>query len=835
MSEKPTYDELKMRIKELERQSVESKRVEKVLQYRLQLDKLITSISSKFINLPTHEIDNGIYEALKAIGEFTNMQRSYIFRFNDDSKTMDNTHEWCAKGVEPQIQRLKKVPLTLSSWLINQIKSAKAVHVPRVDQLPPEAESLRRENEFQGVKSLILVPTEYTGTVIGFLGLDSVKEQRSWPPDAVVLLRMMGEIFANAIERKRAEEALLQSEEKYRTIIEAIEEGFWEVDLAGSFTFANPSICRFLEYSYSELMGMNYREYVDSEVAERIYKVFNAIYKTGKSGRLEDYEMIAKTGKRKVFELSASLMRDSSGQPIGFRGVSRDVTERKFAERALIESEERYRTAMEANPDPVAVFDLEGRVIYFNPAFEEVFGWILDEQQGKKIKDFIPEENLAESKEMEKRVLAGEVFFGIETQRYTKKGELIPVSISGAVYKDVNGDPMGSVITIRDIREKKRVEEHILNAHKLESLGTLAGGIAHDFNNLLMAIQGNVSLALFDMDPGNPHYQLLKNIKKSVKSGSRLTSQLLGYARGGKYKVKIFDLNQLIKGVSEAFGRTMRKVAIDYDLAKDLHSIEADEGQIEQVLLNILVNAGQAMPDGGELFLKTKNVRHEDMKSKLYNLKSGTYVQLIVADTGTGIDKNTMAHIFEPFFTTKDVGLGTGLGLASAYGIITGHGGYIDVDSELGRGTTFKIYLPAVEKMPSAVLTDTEEFTFPGMETVLLVDDDNMVLETGIKMLERLGYSVLAAKDGVEAVNIYKEKSDIVDLVILDLIMPKMGGGEVFDRIKLINSKARIIISSGYSVNGQAKEILKRGCDGFIQKPFSINALSSKIREILEI
>jgi PAS domain S-box-containing protein len=708
MSEKPTYEELKERVQTLEKEFLESARVEAELQYRLKFEKLIMSFSTEFINLPILEVDRGINEALRAIGEFTNMDRSYIFRFNDDGNTMDNTHEWCAEGVEPQIKRLKKIPLDLSSWLIDQIKSAEVVHIPRVDQLPPEAESLRRENELQGVKSLTLVPTEYAGSVIGFMGLDSRKEQKSWSPDVVARLRIVGEILANAIERKNAEEALL-------------------------------------------------------------------------------------------------------------------------------ESEERYRTAMEANPDPVAVFDMKGRVIYFNPAFEEVFGWLLKEEQGKKIKNFIPEENLAESIEMEKRVFAGEVFFGIETQRYTKKGDLIPVSISGAVHRNVNGDPMGSIIAIRDIREKKRMEEHILNAHKLQSLGTLAGGIAHDFNNLLMAIQGNVSLILFDMKPENPHYQLLKNIKKSVKSGSRLTSQLLGYARGGKYRVKIFDLNQLITGVSEAFGRTMREVAIDHDLAKDLLNIEADEGQIEQDILNIFVNAGQAMPGGGELFIKTKNVSNLDMKSNLYKPKAGKYVQLIVADTGTGIDKETMAHIFEPFFTTKEVGLGTGLGLASAYGIVSGHGGYIDVDSELGRGTTFKIYLPAVEKMASTSLADTGEFTLPGMETVLLVDDDNMVLETGIKMLERLGYSVLSAKNGMEAVNIYKEKSDIIDLVILDLIMPRMGGSQVFDRIKLINSNARVIISSGYSVSGQAKEILNRGCDGFIQKPFSIHTLSAKIREILEI
>ena len=833
MTGKATYEELEEKIRALQKESLNKVRIERKLQYRLMFEGLITSISSKFINLPTFEIDKGIDEALKAICEFTNVQRSYIFRFNDDSATMDNTHEWCMQGVKPQIERLKKVPLSLSPWLINQIKSAEAVHIPRVDQLPPEAATLKKENERQGVKSLILVPTEYGGEVIGFLGLDSINEQKIWPPDVVALLRIIGEIFANAIERKRVEEALRESEEKYRTILEIIDEGYWEVDLTGSFTFFNQAVCRHLGRKPSEIKGLNYRKYIVPESAEKVYEIFNTVFRTGKSTRISHYELILKSGKKRILEMFVALMRDRSDKAIGFRGISRDVTERKMAEKALRESEKRYRTLMEANPDPVAVFDIKGRVVYFNPAFKEVFGWTLGEQVGKKIESFVPEENRAETKKMDERVLAGESFTCIETNRYTKAGDLIPVSLSGGAYKDVDGKPMGSVVTIRDIREKKRLEEQMLNVHKLESLGTLAGGIAHDFNNLLMAIQGNVSLALFDMDPESPNYQLLENVKKSVKSGSRLTSQLLGYARKGRYKVKTFDLNQLVRGVSESFGRTMREVAINQDLAKDLENIRADEGQIEQVILNILVNARQAMPRGGELFLKTRNVSYEEMELRIFETKPGSYVLLEITDTGIGMDKQTMSHIFEPFFTTKKMGRGTGLGLASAYGIITGHGGYIDVDSELDRGTTFRIYLPAVERISNG-LAETGEFTLPGMETILLVDDDEMVLQTGSKILKRLGYSVIEAKEGKEAIQIYKEHRSEISLIILDIVMPKMGGGEVFDRIRRINPEAKVLLSSGYSVEGLAKDILSRGCNGFIQKPFSINALSANIRRILE-
>jgi CheY-like chemotaxis protein len=367
----------------------------------------------------------------------------------------------------------------------------------------------------------------------------------------------------------------------------------------------------------------------------------------------------------------------------------------------------------------------------------------------------------------------------------------------------------------------------------MEAIGTLAGGIAHDFNNILLGIQGYASLMLFELDSTHPHYEPLQNIEKQVRTAAQLTAHLLGYARKGKYHVQPIDLNQLVTETSDTFGRTRKEISIHHECTKDLHPIEADRGQMEQVLINLYVNAADAMPGGGKLILKTSNVTHQDLKGKMYNLKPGSYILLTVMDTGTGMDKETQERIFDPFFTTKEMGKGTGLGLASVYGIINGHAGYIDVYSEKGQGTMFQIYLPASDKKVETRTVAKMIDINAGIETILLVEDEEVVLDVGIKMLRKMGYTVLAAKNGEEAIGLYKEKRNTIDMVILDMVMPEMGGGEVYDAMKEINPDVRVLLASGYSIDSQAKQILGRGCNDFVQKPFNLRELSAKIKDIL--
>jgi len=388
------------------------------------------------------------------------------------------------------------------------------------------------------------------------------------------------------------------------------------------------------------------------------------------------------------------------------------------------------------------------------------------------------------------------------------------------------------IILLHDVSEKKRMEAQLLQAQKMEAIGTLAGGVAHDFNNLLMVIQGNVSLMLLDTPPNHPHHDMLKMIEKQVNSGSKLTSQLLGYARKGRYEIKPINLNSLVEETSEVFGRTRKNISIHRDLAPDLLTCQADQGQIQQVLMNLFVNAADAMPMGGNLHLKTNNVTYKEIKGRFYTPNPGDYLMLTVSDSGMGIDSKNLDRIFDPFFTTKELGRGTGLGLASVYGIVKGHDGYIEVESDKGRGATFKVYLPASGKRAQNIEKPTGPIP-KAIGSILLVDDEKAVLEVGEKFLKVLGYKVFPAQSGDEAIETFKKYLGSIDLVILDMIMPQMGGGEVYDQLKQISPKVKVLLSSGYSIDGEASNIMSRGCNGFIQKPFDILQLSQSIRAIL--
>ena len=526
--------------------------------------------------------------------------------------------------------------------------------------------------------------------------------------------------------------------------------------------------------------------------------------------------------------------------------MQKEIVKREKTEAALQKSQEKnkhlyeaanhakevYRSLLHSSADAIVIYDLDGSAEYINPVFTQIFGWTLEELKGKQI-PFLPEfERESTMAIIKDLVEKGTPCHGFETKRYTKDGRLLEVSISASRYDDHQGKPAGTLVILPDISEKKKFEAKLQYMERMEAIGTLAGGIAHDFNNLMMGMQGNISLILYDADPSHPYYEKLNTIEKLIQSGSELTRQLLGYARKGKYEVKPINLNQIIKYNSETFGRTRKNITIHREFAEDLFAIKADESQIGQVLINLYINASDAMPDGGELILKTMNVTHKKMKNKRYDPKPGPYALLQVTDNGTGMNEKTIERIFEPFFTTKEMGGGSGLGLASVYGIIKGHGGYIDVDSEKGHGTTFSIYLPASDQVVQKT-SEPYERIIKGDKTVLLVDDEEIVIDVGVQLLKKLGYNVLEAGSGKEAIQLFGEWCDKIDMVILDIIMPDIGGGEVYDRIKEIDPQVKVLLSSGYSIDGQATDILERGCNSFIQKPFSMTVLSKKIREVL--
>jgi len=374
----------------------------------------------------------------------------------------------------------------------------------------------------------------------------------------------------------------------------------------------------------------------------------------------------------------------------------------------------------------------------------------------------------------------------------------------------------------------------VQQAQKMEAIGTLAGGIAHDFNNLLMAIQGNISLLMLNKEPHHRDTSYLKNIETAVQRASELTRQIVGFARGGKYEARVIDLNQVLAKTADMFGRSRKEVTVHTQLQRDLWPVEADQSQIEQVLLGMFVNAWQAMPEGGDLRLTTANAVMEPQDpQKPPDAAAGRYACITIVDTGIGMEPSVQARIFEPFFTTKTVSQATGLGLSSAFGIIKNHRGFISVQSQPDRGSIFRVFLPAVNQESTTPFPTAQPPAGKTDHTVLLIEDEDIVAEVGRKMLQRLGYRVLVARSGAEALALYAQHQAEIDLIILDMIMPGMGGGAVFDRLRSINPETPVLLSSGYSLDGQALDILKRGCRGFIQKPFNIEQLKQKISEIL--
>ncbi len=508
-----------------------------------------------------------------------------------------------------------------------------------------------------------------------------------------------------------------------------------------------------------------------------------------------------------------------------------EIEDRKQAEKALQKSEEKYRLLVENINDVIFQTDQNGTLTYISPVTKTLAGYDPSELIGQHFIEIIYEEDLELLAGRYEELMAG-IIKPTEYRILDKSGEPIWVrSSSTLIYENDNVVGIQGVLT--NIAEEKKLQLQLQQAQKMESIGTLAGGIAHDFNNLLMGIQGRTSLMSMDIEPSHPHFEHLKGIEESVKSAAALTGQLLGFARGGKYETTPVDLNDIVNKNSEMFGRTKKEISIHRKNQKGIWTVAVDRTQIEQVLLNLYVNAWQAMSGTGKLFLETENVTLDEAYVKPYGVNPGRYVKISVTDTGIGMDKATQQRIFDPFFTTREKSRGTGLGLASVYGIIKNHDGIVTVQSRKGKGATFNIFLPVTEKEVVREKELAQEMVL-GTESVLLMDDEKAITEVGQKLLETLGYSVFLAKNGKEAIEAYENNKGKIDIVILDMIMPEMGGGETYDRLKEIDPDIKVLLSSGYSIDGLAKTILAKGCNGFIQKPFGPKDLSTALRDILE-
>jgi two-component system cell cycle sensor histidine kinase/response regulator CckA len=519
--------------------------------------------------------------------------------------------------------------------------------------------------------------------------------------------------------------------------------------------------------------------------------------------------------------------------------LKQEITERKRMEAVVRESEEKYRLLVENANEAIFIMQDE-RIKFSNSKATEISARLSIDPNVPDLCRYIhPQERERVLKWYARRLEGAELPYSLMFRLQGLNETSLWVELN-SLQITLNGKP-ATLNFLRDVTLQKKLEEQFYQSQKMESIGTLAGGIAHDFNNLLMGIQGNISVMNLEIDADHALYDSLQSIERCVMSGSKLTSQLLAFARGGKYVVAPTNLNTVVSKTAEIFSRTKKEIDVHLRLAEDLWPVEVDPGQVEQVLLNLYVNAWQAMPEGGDLHLQTENIHLDDAYSKLkpYHLHAGRYVRLSVTDTGIGMSPETQKRIFEPFFSTKEKGTGTGLGLASAYGIVKNHGGFINCYSELGRGATFTIYFPVTETAYGAEegrgSDAPPDGILPGNETILFVDDEEEILRVGVRILEGLGYKVLTAADGQEALDLYRQRRDLIDLVILDYVMPGMGGREVFDHLRRIDPQAKILLSSGYGSTDQVAALLQQGCNGFIQKPYDTRQMSRKIREIMDL
>ena len=650
-------------------------------------------------------------------------------------------------------------------------------------------------------------------------------------------------VFTDITERKKAEEALKESEIKFYTAflsnpaaisINRVEDG--------RYIEVNQGFTQMYGYTHEEALGHNPKELdiwgdrpEQAEIRGRILE---------EHGKIRHFEF---TFRRKNGDsgtgLNFSEFIELGGKP-HLLSMTIDITDRKQAEDELRKSEERYRAVLDASSDPIIVYDMKGACLYANAAFTRVFGWTLPEVLGRRI-DYTPNETKPETRERITDIIQGKGFYGFETKRYNKAGNPIDVSMSAAIIRDRQGRVEGCVVNLQDITERKkaeaekeRLQAQLRQAQKMEAIGTLASGVAHDFNNLLQAISGNITImaGLKNQDDKAVHHT--REIETAVQRAADLVQRLLTFSRKVEPDFKIVYLNREVREAVAILERTIPKmISIHSQMAEDIKPIRADANQVYQVLMNLGTNARDAMPDGGELGFSTRNTTMDEHFCRNHvGATPGEYVQMTVSDTGHGMDEETLKHIYTPFFTTKDVGKGTGLGLAMVYGILKTHGGYVLCDSRPGRGTTFDVYWPVALDITAAdaPAVAEDDFIGGGNEKILVVDDEQAILEIAQDLLTENGYSVLAAHSGEEALQIYEKFHDSIDLVILDLGMPGIGGHNALTELLKFDPQVKVIISSGYSSDGKVKEDLLPHVAGFMDKPYRLHDMLKKVREVLD-
>jgi PAS domain S-box-containing protein len=820
-------------------------RAEEDLRFRLKFEKVLLRIIADFVDVPAAEVDGKINHALESMGRFAGVDRAYVFLLRDGGRLASNTHEWCAPGVEPQRPELQDLELDTSlPWFAERIRRG-VFQVPRVADLPDEARAEREHFAVQGIQSLVVVPMVREEALLGFLGFDSVREEKSWSGDSITLLQIAGGVITTGLARREAELALLESEERYRGLVEHTSDLVWEVDAGGVYTYVSPKVREMLGYEPEELIGRTPFELMPPEEAQRVREIFEKQAREARPFAALLKRNLRPDGRPVVLETSGVPLFDPQGRFRGYRGIDRDVTERERAEEALRQSEERLRALVQNLSDMIHVLDGSGVIRYESPSCYRVLGYEPGAMLEQKAFDLVHPEDL----ELLKGAF-GEVIRrtnpGIPTEFRFRRADGRYVFLE-AVATNLLDNPViqGIVVTSRDIGERKRAEEErreletqMRQTQHLESLGILAGGIAHDFNNLLTGILGNASLALADLPARSAALESVALIENAALKAAELTKQMLAYSGRGQFVVQAVDLSQVVEEMAQLLGSSIsKKSALEYRFAPKLPPIEADVAQLRQVVMNLILNASEAIGDSPGVIDLSTGVEEVGPGERFENHLGGDpapgrYVFLTVADTGSGMTPEVRARIFEPFFTTKFTG--RGLGLAAVLGIVRGHRGAIRVESEVGRGTTIQVLFPASgRELEATRVAGPRRAVWQGRGTVLLVDDEPVVRTFARRVLERAGLEVLSARDGEEGIEVFRARAAEIDVVLLDLTMPRKGGEEVLRELRAVRADVKVILASGYTEHEVSQRFAEVLLSGVIQKPFSVEKLLEAVRRAL--
>ncbi len=831
------------------RDVTEQHNAELELRRREAILRALAGVAEDFLRSVSWE--ERIDPVLQRLAEATEVSRVYIFQSHpgpEGSARASMQYEWCSPGTAPQMgaPRLQNVPLEdteFREWF-EQLARGELICYHR-RELSPKLQQVIVEAE-----SVLLVPIFAYGELWGLIGFDECRHERVWSATEQDALRAAANTLGAAIEQRQSREDLRESEEKYRDILENIQEGYYEVSLRGDFTFFNEAMCQILGYLPEEMGGLNYRAYYpNEEAAARAAAVYGEVYRTGRPVLLQDWRLVRKDGAQAELEVSVSAVRDSGGKITGFRGIVRDVTERRNAEDALRKAEARYRELFENANDIVYTHDLDGWITSFNKAGEIASGYTRDEVRRVNAMAIIAPEFIDTTREMIQKKLEEDRPTRYEAAIVAKDGRRIPIEVSTRLIME-DGTPVGIQGIARDIterkeaeEERKRLESQILHSQKLESLGVLAGGIAHDFNNLLVGVLGNAGLAMGRLPKDSPARDYVTKIEDTAQRAAELTNQMLAYSGQGAFNIRPVDLSSLAEEMGQLLAASIsKKATLRFECSTALPLTSGDTAQVHQVLMNLITNASDALGNEPGVITVGTGTRSVDdsylLKTYLKDpLKKGEYVFLEVSDTGCGMDADTQARIFDPFFSTKFAG--RGLGLAATLGIVRSHNGAITVYSEPGHGSTFRVLLPVTDtakavpqKKARGKDTDWQEWRSTG--TILVADDEPAVIGVAKETLAGRGLTVLTAADGEEAVACFKEHSDEIRAVLLDLLMPKMNGDEVYRRIQALRPEVPVVLSSGYTEQDTTERFAEQKPSAFIQKPYLPRELIGILREVME-